>query len=369
MSLERLQAVWESHGRADPLWAVLSDPARRGRKWDIDEFFATGRAHADAVVANLARVGLHHAGGRCLDFGCGPGRITQGLCAHFDEADGVDISPAMIDLARERNRFGEACRYHVNAEPDLSLFDDATFDAVVSFIVLQHIDPEHSTRYVSEFARVTKRGGAIVFQLPSHPRPPAPAEPLPDGAFGASITLAEPVPASVSPGATIVVSVDVTNEGSATWPGMVEGGGSCSVRLANHWLGFRRVHQLDDGRSALPRDIEPGTAVRMTLSVTAPARPGRYRLELDLVQEHVAWFADKGSTTLRVPVRVGRSAPPTAHDLDDDVDEPEPFAMHCVPRDQVVALLADAGAEVVAVDEEHYAGPEFVSYTYYAVKR
>ena len=41
-----------------------------------------------------------------------------------------------------------------------------------------------------------------------------------------------------------------------------------------------------------------------TLAITAPKEPGNYILEVDLVQEQVAWFRDKGSPTAQTKVTV-----------------------------------------------------------------
>ena len=37
--------TWEDLGESDPLFGILSDPTKYGGKWDVEEFFASGRAH------------------------------------------------------------------------------------------------------------------------------------------------------------------------------------------------------------------------------------------------------------------------------------------------------------------------------------
>jgi SAM-dependent methyltransferase len=59
---------------------------------------------------------------RALDFGCGVGRLTQGLAECFNEIHGVDVSPLMIELARQYNRHNEKCWYHANDFPSLRIF-------------------------------------------------------------------------------------------------------------------------------------------------------------------------------------------------------------------------------------------------------
>jgi SAM-dependent methyltransferase len=362
--LHALQAVWDEHGRVDPLWAVLSNEGQRGGHWDPSSFFANGAAHAAYVMSVLSDVGAVPKPGRCLDFGFGPGRVTQGLCTHFDEVDRVDIAPSMIELARQYNQFGDRCRYHVNARPDLSMFEDGTFDCVHSVIVLQHIDPPYAGSYVREFVRVLASGGVAVFQAPSHPRPPEAAVPMGEGAFRAQLRFATEPPTEVEAGAKFSVAVMVRNDGDQWWPAVVEGPGPFHVRVGNHWLDRRgRVAVMDDGRAPLPRDIPPGDEQVHNLVVTAPTKPGRYSLEIDMLQEHVTWFGDRGSPTLRASVKVRRARRRAPAASPTNPPAP-PFAMHGLPRDEVIAAVTEAGGEIVAVLDDFFSGPDWISHTY-----
>src|SRR5215203_1642072 len=118
------------------MWAILSDPSKRGNKWGEDEFFETGKEHVDEYLALLDRASPGTGRGRALDFGCGAGRLTQALADHFQYVDGVDIAPSMIKLAQDLNRKGEAVTYHLNQRDDLQLIEDDTIDLVLSLIVL-----------------------------------------------------------------------------------------------------------------------------------------------------------------------------------------------------------------------------------------
>lgn len=171
MKLDDLRRNWDGLGRVDPLWAILAYPERHRGGWEghEDDFFATGRQAVDEVMAMLGRVGATPPEtNRALDFGCGAGRLTQGLAGHFERADGVDIAASMVALARGHNRAGGRVTYHLNESPDLSLFDDDTFDFLLSIIVLQHIPNELKTGYLEEFVRVLRPGGVAAFTVPSH---------------------------------------------------------------------------------------------------------------------------------------------------------------------------------------------------------
>jgi SAM-dependent methyltransferase len=170
VNLAKLQRNWDLLGRADPLWAIAFDPAKRGNRWRPDEFFASGRREVARLLADLERAGVAVRGGRALDFGCGAGRLTQALAEHFDRVDGVDIAPSMLALAERSNRHGERCRYHLNASDDLALFADGTFDLAVSLLVLQHVENRYARRYLAELVRVLRPGGVLVAGVPSRPR-------------------------------------------------------------------------------------------------------------------------------------------------------------------------------------------------------
>lgn len=332
MRFGALKRHWGRLGGRDPYWAVLTDPDKRGGKWDVAEFFESGEAEIDAVLAQADRSGTAPAARRrALDFGCGVGRLTQAMAAHFTRCDGVDISKPMLRIAREHNRFPDRCVYHLNAAPDLALFETSTFDFVYSTLVLQHMAPEYSRRYVRELVRVLAPGGLLVFQLPSQRRavaPPAGARStrvggrLPPDAFRAQLTATV---ASLSAIAGEHVSVEVTarNNSPHTWPALPDALGRCQINVANRWLDEHgELLQRDDGRCSLPSDVAPGSSASAILIVTAPADAGMYLLELDLVQEDVGWFGERGSPTLRLPCIVGNGVdvprrPPR-------IDPPEP---------------------------------------------
>jgi SAM-dependent methyltransferase len=77
------------------------------------------------------------------------------------------------------------------------------------------------------------------------------------------------------------------------------------ILLSYHWLDARRAPVEYDGlRTPLPRPLPPGAACPVTMRVRTPAKPGRYVLEIDLVEEGVSWFTRAGTRPLRRTVRV-----------------------------------------------------------------
>jgi SAM-dependent methyltransferase len=165
--LEQLQKQWNIGEESKALRAVLT---RRG-DLDVGAFLRSGVFEVEDLLRSLDEHGLdRHSWRSVLDFGCGPGRLSQAFAAHFGDVTGVDVAPSMVELARSyATASGSPCRFEVNASPDLWLFPDRRFDLVYTNLVLQHMPPELSRVYLAEFVRVLKPGGVAVFQLPSRP--------------------------------------------------------------------------------------------------------------------------------------------------------------------------------------------------------
>ncbi len=102
-----------------------------------------------------------------LDDGCGEGYNTRILARLGARVIGVDISPKMIKHARqEEQRSPLGIRYELASFSDLSMFDDDSFDVVVSFMALMDC-PDYEGA-VREILRVLRHGGELVFSV-THP--------------------------------------------------------------------------------------------------------------------------------------------------------------------------------------------------------
>lgn len=386
MKFEQLQKNWDQFGKIDPLWAILTNEEKRNNKWDVEEFFRTGKTEIDGVMEYINF--LHHPLRRqkALDFGCGVGRLTQALCRYFDQCYGIDIAPSMIELAEKYNSYGSKCRYYTNPAQNLSLFEDNSFDFIYSNMVLQHMEPEYSKNYIKEFIRVLAGDGLLIFQIPSERVPVKNRllsgqstinHPLPKSAFQAKITVLEPL-TQVKAGSLISVLVNVKNASDTTWPALGDSDDNYQIRLGNHWLSQEGDLLInDDGRASLAQNLKPMEEVNVDLNVTAPVEPGKYILELDMVQEMVSWFKDKGSLTVKVPVQVeesnGAKRPPLWGDhtmIAPDVDLTVPrMEMYEVSKDVVLELIASSGGEIVDVKQDTSPGPSWLSFTYCVRKK
>lgn len=378
---EKDQTFWDRHARRDPLWAILSDPAKTGRRWDLQSFLETGRREVSLLMYQLQALDVAVDRRAALDFGCGVGRLSLPLAAHFDRVVGLDISPEMVRLAREINSVPDRVQYRHNPGPDLPGLATGEFTFMYSNVVLQHIEPVAALRYLRELFRVVARGGVLVFQLPSHRRPPGEQQPastpMAAEAYRASIRVEGDFTNCAAPGAEAVLAASITNTSGRAWSQLKSG----PIRLGNHWLaglGHAMLIQ-DDGRALLPADLAAGETCHLTLRITLPREPGEYQLECDLVHEGISWFADKGSKTWKRGVRVGgvsdveraagAATPMTgagALSLPDEasVEDPEPLPMHGIHRQVVEQFIRDHGGILFHDEIDERCGREWVGYRY-----
>ena len=359
MDFSQLQRTWDAFGRLDPFWAILTDPGRRGNRWDPAEFFATGRDEVAALVQRAIRLGVPGRWGTALDFGCGAGRLTQALADHVDQVVGIDVAPSMIDLARRHNAHGPRCRFEVNDRPDLSRFGDAAFDVVYAGRVLQHMEPGYAEGYIREFVRVLAPGGYLAFDVPSELGffgADVSAEGRPLSTFRASIHPID-APRQLSPGERREVVIEVRNAGDGTWEGM-------QLNAGNHWALGGAIVVRDDGRVGMAQPCGPGESRRVALMVTAPAQPGVYGLQFDVVSEGVAWFADLGSEVAEIEVNVGNAVKRAPEPSSVAVHQEPQMEMHPVRRARVEESLRAAGARLLDVQRVLHCGPAWLAFRY-----
>ncbi|GGO77505.1 class I SAM-dependent methyltransferase [Nonomuraea cavernae] len=127
--------------------------------------------YADFVRGELAQVPLDRAllaafaefvqaagGGPVAELGCGPGRVTAHLRDLEVDAFGIDLSPVMIDLARQTY---PDLRFEVGSMDALDLAD-GMLGGVVAWYSVIHTPPEELRPYFAEFRRVLAPGGYLL---------------------------------------------------------------------------------------------------------------------------------------------------------------------------------------------------------------
>jgi SAM-dependent methyltransferase len=157
---------WDRLGHRNAYGVILTGESGAQPQWDPEAFFASGRADVERFMDALSQIAPDVGRGRALDFGCGVGRITRWLAAHFHFVTGVDVAPSMIARARSLNAQVHNCEFLLNPKPHLRLFETGTFDVVYSRLVLQHVPRTAIRRYISELIRVLSYDGVLMFQLP-----------------------------------------------------------------------------------------------------------------------------------------------------------------------------------------------------------
>jgi SAM-dependent methyltransferase len=113
------------------------------------------RADSDFSVFHLSS----RPGGRVLDVGCGSGDAVAALSGKGWDAQGVDIDPVAVAGARAAGRRVE------QADVMSCPFPDASFDAVTSSHLLEHVpDP---VGLLAEVHRLLRPGGVTVVVTPN----------------------------------------------------------------------------------------------------------------------------------------------------------------------------------------------------------
>jgi len=100
------------------------------------------------------------------------------------------------------------------------------------------------------------------------------------------------------------ISISLKNSGNWSWPIS----GNNPVKVGYRWLtldGRDVPTELWSAiRTALPSSVTPGATITINADVVAPRALGPLNLQLDLVEEGVTWFSDKGIAPLNLPIDV-----------------------------------------------------------------
>ena len=101
-------------------------------------------------------------------------------------------------------------------------------------------------------------------------------------------------------GEMIYLPIQIENTGDTLW--LV----SRSAPKGAVRLGVKLLNEDDEliderhGSPPLPRALAPGEKVLLTVAHTAPKLPGRYKLKIDLLDQEICWFEQRGSEVLEV---------------------------------------------------------------------
>lgn len=128
-------------------------------------------------------------------------------------------------------------------------------------------------------------------------------DPKKDPAYSAAISVVSAAGATRLPaGSRARIDLRVANAGVADWP-RSETLGAGLIRLGAQLLDTdATLIEQDFARANLPQELAPGDSCDIPLAFKLPSAPGRYKLKVDLLQEQVCWFEERGSRPLLVEV-------------------------------------------------------------------
>ena len=105
-----------------------------------------------------------HVYGDVLEVGCGEGRGIDLILEKAKSYTAIDKIEPIIQKLREKY---PSSKFLIGNIPPLESFVDNSFDSVISFQVIEHIEADHL--YLKEINRVLKPGGTAWITTPNRP--------------------------------------------------------------------------------------------------------------------------------------------------------------------------------------------------------
>jgi ubiquinone/menaquinone biosynthesis C-methylase UbiE len=130
----------------------------------------------DSMNKGLKLVGIRmfrpSKGMSILDVGCGTGSHLELYQRYKCNLYGLDLSPSMLELARER--LGDTAQLDLGDATEMPYKDDK-FDLVISMLTLHEMSPEIRLSVLNEVKRVLKDDGRLLL-IDFHPGPYQPLQ-------------------------------------------------------------------------------------------------------------------------------------------------------------------------------------------------
>jgi len=162
---------WESYGKTDPYYGVLTSDKFRNKNLNDDakaEFFRSGKKHIVELINRVEKKFGTLPRKRALDFGCGVGRLAFPLAVDigFSEVVCMDISQSMLaEVRNNTDTLGINNLKLVISDDSLARLE-GDYDFIHSFIVLQHIPVKRGEKIIRQLIDRLSPGGVAALQMP-----------------------------------------------------------------------------------------------------------------------------------------------------------------------------------------------------------
>lgn len=124
-----------------------------------ESFNTSEAANAPETLDSLIELAAPEPGQRWLEAACGPGVVARALAPHTGSVHGVDLTPAMIELAEREAAHLDNATFAVGDATHLP-DPDGSYDGAIARFTIHHVPVP--SRLVEELARVVKPGGVVV---------------------------------------------------------------------------------------------------------------------------------------------------------------------------------------------------------------
>ena len=130
----------------------------------------------DSMNKGLKLVGIRmfrpSKGMNILDVGCGTGSHLELYQRYKCNLFGIDLSPSMLNVARER--LGDSAQLDLGDANEMP-YEDDKFDLVISMLSLHEMSPDTRSEVLNEIKRVLKSDGRLLL-IDFHPGPYEPLQ-------------------------------------------------------------------------------------------------------------------------------------------------------------------------------------------------
>jgi len=115
-------------------------------------------------------------------------------------------------------------------------------------------------------------------------------------------------PKTVAAGVKFKLTIALVNVGDTLWlTGQTVRAGFVMPAVKITGERGRLVHESHG--PLLPRAVAPGRSLMLDLPIDAPAKPGVYTVKIDLVDQNICWFEERGSEALVFSIEVSEARP------------------------------------------------------------